>query len=428
MARVLVLTLVFPPDGVSTAVIMGELAADLKRDGHDVTVVTTVPHYNKDAEAEGRQPLHRKWAGLLARSEFEGVPVVHVAMPQKNANRLLRVLAWIQFHVLSVVATLVLVRRVDVIVSPSPPLTIGVCAWLLGLAYRAPYVYIVQELYPDIAIKLGAIRSRWVIRLLLALERFVYARARVITVIAGRMRGRIIDKGMAAAKVRLIPNFVDVDGMAPQAGGGEDNAFSHTHGLGGRLVVTYAGNMGPAQGLETVLRAAALLRDEPRVLFLFVGEGGERARLMAMASEEELTNVRFLPHQPYAVVPQIYGASGLCLVPLTARTGSDAVPSKVYRIMACARPVLVAAEPDCDLAVLVRTAQCGVVVPPGSPDDLARAVREAAHHPERCASMGEAGRAHVLAHYSRRAITGQYQALIREVTAGPNPVPEVRKP
>lgn len=422
MARVLVLTLVFPPDGVSTAVIMGELAADLKRGGHDVSVMTTVPHYNADAEAEARQPLRRMWGGLLARSQFQGVPVVHVAMPRKSANPLLRVLAWSQFHVLSVCATLVLMRKVDVIVSPSPPLTIGVCAWLLGLMYRAPYIYNVQELYPDIAITLGAIRNRHLVRLLLALERMVYARASVITAIAERMRDRIIEKGVGADKVRLIPNFVDSDEMAPLP---RDNAFSHEHGLDRRFVVTYAGNMGPAQGLETLLRAAALLRAEPDVLFLLVGEGGQRERLQGLAAEWGLGNVRFLSHQPYATMPLIYAASDVCLVPLTAETGRDAVPSKVYRIMACARPVLVAAESDADLAALVRLAQCGIVVPPGSPEALAQAVRDAARTPERGARMGQAGRTHVLAHYSRRAITAQYEALVREVTATPTRLREV---
>lgn len=414
MARVLVLTLVFPPDGVSTAVIMGDLAADLRRSGHDVTVVTTRPHYNRDAEAEARQPLRRAWGPLLARSEFAGVPVLHVAMPKKNASRLLRVFAWAQFHVLSLAAAIVLVRKVDVILAPSPPLTIGVCAWLLGRYHGAPYIYNVQELYPDIAIRMGAVRRPWMQRALFALERFVYARARAITVIGDGMRRRILDKGVPPANVRLIPNFVDLEDMAPLP---RHNAFSREHGLDGHFVVTYAGNMGPAQGLETVLACAARLRDDPRVLFLFVGGGADQEPLRARAREWALHNVRFLSHQPYAVVPQIYAASDLCLVPLSGQAGFDAVPSKVYRIMACARPLIVSAPADADLAGLVQAARAGLVVPPDSPDALAQAVREAIANPDRGAAMGEAGRAHVQAHYARRTISAQYEALVREVTA-----------
>jgi colanic acid biosynthesis glycosyl transferase WcaI len=414
MAHVLLLTLVFPPDGVSTAVIMGELSVDMRRAGHDVTVVTTVPHYNRDLEAESRQPLSRLWGPLLYRSEFQGLRVLHVGMPRKSGRVFSRLLAWTRFHVLSLIAAVMLVRRVDVILAPSPPLTIGLCAWLLGCVYRAPFVYNVQEVYPDIAIALGAIKNRRIISVLLALERFVYARARMVTVIGGGMRRRILAKAVPPEKVRLIPNFVDVGYMVPLP---KDNAFSREHGLASAFVVTYAGNMGPAQGLDTILDAAALLASEPGLLFLLVGEGSHHARLRATAQERNLANVLVLGHQSYDRVPHIYAASDLCVVPLAGQAGADAIPSKVYRIMACERPVLACADADSDLGELVRRAGCGLVVPPGSAARLAEAVRDAVRDPVASAGMGRAGRAHVLAHYSRAAVSAQYEGLIREVTA-----------
>lgn len=414
MARVLMLTLVFPPDGVSTAVLMGDLAVDLRRHGHDVTVMTTVPHYNTDTVAEARQPLRFGRMRLLARSEFHGVPVIHAAMPKKDASRLRRLLAWAQFHVLSLVAAMRLVRQADIIVAPSPPLTIGVCAWLLGRWYRAPFVYNVQELYPDIAIRLGAVRNGLLVRGLFTLERFVYARASAITVIADGMRRRVLDKGVPPGKVRVVPNFVDVEAMTPLP---RENTFRREHDLRDRFVVTYAGNLGPAQGLETALDAAALLRDDPRVLLLFVGGGGEQDRLTRIARDRGLANVRFVPHQPYARVPEIYAASDLCLVPLSGLTGYDAVPSKVYRIMACARPLLAQTIDGSDLADLVHAAGAGFVVAPDAPEALAAAIRQALADPARCAAMGAAGRAHVLRDYTREAVSARYEALLRELVA-----------
>jgi colanic acid biosynthesis glycosyl transferase WcaI len=421
MAHVLVLTLVFPPDGVSTAVIMGELSVDLKNAGHDVTVVTTTPHYNRDAEAESRQQLVRTWGPLLFRSDFQGIRVLHVGMPKKGRNVLFRLLAWTQFHLLSVIAAVALVRRVDVIFAPSPPLTIGVCAWLLGCLYRAPFIYNVQELYPDIAITLGALKNRPLISLLLALERFVYARARVITVIAAGMQRRILGKSVPAGKVRLIPNFVDVDDLVPLP---KANPFGGRHGLDRAFVVSYAGNMGPAQGLDTILGAASLLAGTPGLVFLLVGEGVLRDQLSTTARDRGLGNVLILPHHSYDVVPQIYGASDLCIVSLAVNAGADALPSKVYRIMACARPVLACADPNSDLGGLVTRARCGTVVPPGSPEKLAQSVREAMRDPTACAEMGRAGRAHVLAHYSRVAVSAQYEALVREITSPPRLRPD----
>ena len=233
------LTLVFPPDSVSTAQIMGELATDLQGVGHTVTVITTTPHYNRDPELEARQPLHRWWGRIVQRSTFAGAQVFHTIMPVKTASIVRRLAAWLQFHVLSVVVGVTALRNVDVIITPSPPLTMGVAAWLLGLWHRAPFVYNVQELYPDIAIALGAIKNRRIISVLLALERFVYARARMVTVIGAGMRRRILAKAVPPEKVRLIPNFVDVDHMLALP---KDNPFSREHGLARAFVVTYAGN------------------------------------------------------------------------------------------------------------------------------------------------------------------------------------------
>lgn len=411
MARVLILSLIFPPDGVSTAVIMGELAIDLKAAGHDVRVVTTVPHYNKDVVAEARQPLRRVFGPLLYRSDFHGVPVFHVAMPRKGPRVVARLLAWVQFHMLSYLVAVARVRRVDVIVAPSPPLTIGPFAWLLGVSYRAPFVYIVQEIYPDIAVTLGVLKSRWLITPLFALERFVYSRASRITVIAERMRRRLLEKGVAPEKVVTVPNFVDVTDMRPVP---KRNAFSKKHGLADAFVVSYAGNMGPAQGLDTLLEAATLLRADDRVKFLLVGDGGIKPQLEAIARDRGLGNVKFLPHHPYEVVPEIYGASDLCLVALAPKTGAEAAPSKVYRIMACARPVLACADEDSELASLVRTAGCGFVSPSGNAQALAETISAALVDP-RGKEMGARGRVYVIDHFDRSVVSQQYDTVIRGV-------------
>src|SRR6266542_47737 len=414
MARILILSLIFPPDGVSTALIMGELAVDLKAAGHDVTVVTTVPHYNRAIAAEAKQPLSSVFRPFLYSSDFGGVPVLHVAMPRKGPKVWSRLLAWVQFHFLTLVTALARIPETDVIVAPSPPLTIGLFAWLLGARYNAPFVYVVQEIYPDIAISLGAVKNPFLIGRLFALERFIYAKAAAITVIAERMRRRLLEKGVPAGKVRVVPNFVDVDDLRPMP---QSNDFSRPLGLDKSFVVTYAGNIGPAQGLDVILEAAAVLRDEPGLVFLIIGEGGAREKLKAEMVERRLQNVVILPHQPYEIVPLIYAASDMCLVPLAPGAGADAIPSKVYRIMACERAIIACAEDETDLAAVVREAGSGVIVPPGSAAGLSSAVLDGMKNPGGLAAMGAAGRAHVVAHYSRRAVSARYDALIREVVS-----------
>ena len=408
------LTLVFPPDSVSTAQIMGELATDLQGLGHTVTVITTTPHYNRDPELEARQPLRRWWGRIVQRSTFAGAQVFHTIMPVKTASIVRRLAAWLQFHVLSVVVGVAAVRDVDVIITPSPPLTMGVAAWLLGLWHRAPFVYNVQEIYPDIAIKMGAVRNPHAIRVLRWLERFVYARAAAITLIANHMARRLIEKGVPSSRVVVIPNFVDVDALervpAP-------NAFTAEHGLDNVFLVTYAGNLGPLQGLEPLVEASELLADTPGIVIALIGGGTLWQTLEHRIRAANLANVRLIPFQPYSRVPEIYGASDLSVVTQAASTGSDAIPSKVYRIMACASPILAVTEPESDLAALVIEAGAGVVVSPPTPAAIADAIRRACRDGPALRAMGDAGRRHVVQHYARPLVTARYEALLTHVIA-----------
>lgn len=417
MARVLVLTLLFPPDGVSTARLMGDVAEDLQRRGHDVTVLTTTPHYNRDVQAEARQPRQRRWGGILHTSRYAGIPVFHVAMPAKTRSRLLRVGAWLWFHAVSTVVGLaVLPGRPDVVLAPSPPLTMGVGAWLLGRWWRAPYIYNVWELHPDILVSLGMIRPGLAFRVLQALERFVYRHASIVTIAVPSGERRLVEKGVPPDRVRVVPNFVDTDALQPEP---RPNAFSRAHGLDGSFVITYAGNFGPAQELDTVLAAARLLVDEPRCRLVLVGGGTEWARIAGEATG--LSNVQVLPYQPFTAMPSIYGATDLALVPLAGGAGLEALPSKVYQIMGCGLPLVAMADPGSDLSNLVLQAGSGAVVAPGSAEALAATLRAAAQDPETWRARGRAGRAHVVEHYSRRRVAGTYDTIVRSLVSSRAP-------
>ncbi len=410
--NVVLLSLVFRPDNVSTAHVMADLATDLTSFGHQVTVFTTTPHYNEDADAEAAQPRRRFWGRLLQTSDYRGMRVYHAWMPRKGRSVVLRLLAWIWFHLVSTLAAVVLARRPSVILVPSPPLTAGVSAWILGRLRSVPFVYNVQEIYPDIAINLGALKNATAIQVMYALERFVYRRARSITVIAPRMRDRLLEKGVPPGKVMVIPNFVDLTDLSPRP---KDNPFSRAHGVHDKFVVSYAGNLGPAQGLECFVDVAALLRDQPELRLLLIGDGMLAEPLRARAAAQRLSNLLVIPYQPYSTVPDIYGASDVCVVAQATATGSDAIPSKVYRIMACERPIVAATDRRSDLAQLIREAHAGVVIPAESADALATAVRDAVSDPERWRRRGAAGRAYVAEHYSRETISRQYETLLKGV-------------
>ncbi len=367
-------TLLFAPDGVSTAVLMTELALELRDLGHEVVVLTATPHYNVEPEARSRQPLSRRWKGLLYQSCCDGIPVYHAAIPTKGHRVWTRLIDYARFHVVSLMAVLTVIGRYDVVLAPSPPLTIGLVAVVMGRLRRVPVVYNVQEIYPDAAVSLGLLRNRFLIRLLESIERFIYARSQVVVVISEWFRRRLLEKGVADETLRVIPNFVDTDFMQP---GARHNDFSAGLGLDDRFVVLYAGNIGLTQGFETILSVAKQLTSIRDLHFLIIGSGTREAWLKEQLVRENLHHVTLLPYQPRSLVPQLYASSDVCLVPLKQGTARETFPSKVYTIMAAGRPVIVSADPDSELAWVVGEAKCGVAVPPDDPDALAGAILRA---------------------------------------------------
>ena len=414
--NILVLSLYYHPDRAANAAIITQLTQTLAHQGHRVRVVCAMPHYDTNAiwpSFRGR---------LFQRDEHDGVQIVRVWLhvPADKTNLLGRIWNYISFNILSTLAGLT-GPRPDVILAPSPPLTIGLSAWLLGLLRRAPYVYNVQDIYPDVAVRLGALTNRRVIAFFSRLERFIYRHARAITVLSQGFRRNLLDKGVPEDKLSVIPNFVDTALIRP---GAKDNALSRREGLLDRFVVLFAGNMGHAQAMGQVLEAAALLHDHRDILFLLVGNGTARPDLESEAAERRLGNVRFLPYMALEEMPDLHAAADLCLVPLRRGVALDCVPSKALTICAAGRPMVAAVDPDSDIEHFVRGAGAGLCVPPEDPQAMAEAIQTLYRSPERRQEMGRRGRAHVLAHHTPEAAAQAYHNLFERILARRRGAPE----
>lgn len=411
--RILILTLVFAPDGVSTATIMTELAQGLNKLGHDLIVVTTTPHYNRDLDALAYQPLKPKWGQLLFQSEFRGINVYHARVQAKGKRVISRLIDYLRFHIISTLAAWRLGGMYRVVLAPSPPLTIGLSAMMLAFVRGVPFVYNVQEVYPDIAISLGILKNRIVIWALERLEQIIYARAEAVVVISEGFRRRLIAKGVPNQKLHVIPNFVDVGFIQP---GDRHNDFSQQQRLDQRFVVLYAGNIGLTQDFETVIAAAKQLADISEICFLIVGDGARREWLVKEVKESAIPNVLILPYQPHSTVPLMYASSDICLVPMLRGTTLGTFPSKIYTIMAAGRPAIVAADPDSELAWVVGESKCGVVVPPGDQAALAEAIRSAYNNRGTLGEMGINGREYAVKNHSPEAVARRYHKLLLAVT------------
>jgi colanic acid biosynthesis glycosyl transferase WcaI len=412
MSRVLLHSLIFSPDSVSTAYIITDLALELKRLGHQVSVLTTTPHYNIDQEALAAQPLEKKWLGLLYYSQCQGIPVWHVKIPMKGSRIWARALDYLRFHAISLVANLFLLKKQDIVISNSPPLTIGIIGPLLALRWRAKSVYVVQELYPDIAINRGIVKQKIIINLARYLEKMVYCcNARLVT-IAEQFQEIITKRGVSSGKVLFIPNGVDCKFYCPLP---KNNVFLETHGLTDNFIVLYAGNIGLMQDWESVIFAAQQLSGYP-IKFVVLGDGVNRKWLENKIKQLSLNNIIVISYQPKQLMPSINASADIIMVPMIPLGIKDGFPSKIFTSFASARPVIVSADQDSEMQRLTESSGCGRVVVPGDNQVFSDAVLKAFNERDLLADEGLRGRAFVLEHYSKQASAAKYNLIISELT------------
>ena len=404
--RVLILHMRYWPEATGTGPLVTELAEDLAAAGEDVVVVTSVPHYGlPEIPAEFR-------GGLIHRALKSGVTVYRTLAPVAHVGSALgRGLDYAAYTVLASLAAISL-GPVDIILCVAPPVTVGFSGWVVGFLRKCPTVFNAQDIWPDGLISMGRIHNQVLIAVLRRLEQLVYRTSNRITVVSEGMRKNVLSKGVAAGRVQVIPNWVDTERIHPVEG---PNPFRNELALGESFVVLFAGNVGYAAGLESVLAAAGLLRGEPRICFLIVGEGSAKADLLRAAEREGLTNVRFLPTQPSGILSNVLGAGDVGLVPLREGMGAVSVPSKAYAIMAGGRPILAAVPTDSEIRHLVAEAKCGVCVPAEEPQALAEAVLRLAGEPDRLKEYGRNARSYVVERYSRAIMTSRYRKLLGEV-------------
>ena len=445
MASILMLSLVFGPDTVSTANMMTDIAHGLCACGHKVTVLTTMPHYNP-SDAVRANPVYRS-RRLYTRANEGGVDIVRLWMPLKGQAVWRRALDYVWFHALALLLGIIVIRgRQDIVYVPSPPITLGLAGWLLSLLKGAKFIYDVRELWPDVPVRLGLLKNKWAIQAVYALEHFVYARTAAITTIARSFIDNLVRRGVPREKLFFTPNFVDVDLVSPRS---KDNAFAREHGLVDKFVVFYAGNIGLTQGLDVLLVEVGKLLEsqEPRAknqesrtknqepstqhlglstqdlalttqpaIIVVIGDGAGRAKLEQAVRESGVSNIMCLPFQPFSRVPDTYATADVCISPMKFGFSYDTVPSKIYTAMSAARPVISACEDDTESAHLLREAEAGIVVAPESATEMAEAIMQLRHSPELARRLGANARGWVVAHYSKTAVVAEYDRVMRLVS------------
>lgn len=398
----------FAPDTAPTGTVITRIVAELTDLGHTVHVVTALPWYRAHA-------IEPDWQGRLLRTESTGwgtIIRVHPFPGADKRNLLRRAIGFAGFSVLAGVAGVRAggwFRRVDVVLAMSPPLTLGLTGWVVGLTHRAPLVFNIQDVFPDAAVRTGALTNRRLIRVAEWLERVSYRRSAAVTVLSEDLADNVAGKlgPPGAARVHVIPNFVDTRAISP---GDRMTGYRAELGIGAEPVVLYAGNVGFSQSLDLVLAAA---RELPGVTFVVNGDGAARAELERDAAG--LANVRFAGYQPVERLAEVLATGDVHVVPLRAGLGNVSVPSKTYSSLAAARPVLAAIDPGTEIPRLLAAAGAGVAVPPDDPGAFVAALRALLDDPARRAELGAAGREWVVREASPEAVGRAYAALLAAV-------------
>ena len=398
--RVIVWGINYAPEFAGIAPHNVALCEFLDAEGHDVEMVTTFAYYptwRKSAEDCGRLyrtdvlsgiPVHRCWHFVPAR-----------------VSALKRILHEASFVLTSALCALFL-GAPDVYVVVSPPLLLGMAAWLVGKLKRAPFLFHVQDMQPDAAVGLGMLKANWFTRALYGLESFAYRKAARVSGITPGMLESFRKKGVPEWKLIYFPNTIELlnDTSLPERG-----AFRRRHGFASDdFLAVYSGNLGVKQGLDILLETAPLLSD-PRIRLVICGDGAQRATLAARVGEMKLTNLRLVPFE------EDYRAllidADICFITQQVGSGNSFFPSKLLRLLAEARPIVAVSAPESELAIALRQGGFGVNVPPGRPEELAALLDSLAKDPERLWIYGASGRRYVEQFEKSRVMRGFAQEL-----------------
>jgi glycosyltransferase involved in cell wall biosynthesis len=393
--RLLVLNQYYSPGVEATAHLLGELCEALT-DEFDITVVT------------GMVP----GVAQQGRSELNGVEVVRVGSTAFDRSKLsLRALNYLTYLVLSAVEGL-RASRPDVVLCMTDPPVIADVALALAKRFRTPLVVVTQDVFPEVAVALKRLDNRALVYALRLATRVYLERADRVVAIGERMRERLETKGADGDRVVVIPNWVNVDELGPRP---RDNQWARDHGLEDTFVVMHSGNIGHAQDLDSLIRAATFLRDLDQLRIVLIGGGARREELKELARLLEVDNVVFMGYQAREDLADSLSSADVHVVGLARGLAGYVVPSRLYGVLAVGRPVIAAAEDSSETASVVRGADCGLVVPPGRPELLARALRRAYDGELDLQGMGERGRAFVAAEGDSRVAIGRYRALLHEL-------------
>jgi glycosyltransferase involved in cell wall biosynthesis len=368
-----------------------EMAKFLRSQGHELVIVASDMNYQT-----GQRTVEMR--GLYVEQTIDGIRVLRAySYPSLHVSFFWRVVSFVSF-MFSSVWTALQVEDADLVMGTTPPIFQAVSAWIVAVIRRKPFLLEVRDLWPEFGVSMGVLKNPIVIAPARWLENFLYARASHILVNSPAYRRYLLEKGLPEKKVTFIPYGTDIDMFNP---GVDGSSIRRKLGLDGKFVVLYAGAMGPANDIYTVLRAADRLRDEAEIRFVFFGAGKDVGRIQEEARARALENVIFAGVAPKKDMPAVVASADVCLailqnIPMFRTT----YPNKVFDYMAAGRPTVLVI--DGVIREVIEASNGGVFVRPGDDTLLAKTILELSRDPQRVQELARNARDYLVKHLNRR--------------------------
>jgi glycosyltransferase involved in cell wall biosynthesis len=404
--NILFLSHYFPPEVNAPASRTFEHCRAWAAAGHQVTVVSCVPHH----------PMGKVFPGyrnrLVQQESRDGIRAVKVlTYVTANEGFLKRTFNYV-FYMVMATAVAPFLPRADVVISTSPQFFNGLAGFFVSRLKRCPWVLEIRDLWPESIVAVGALTDARAIRALEALERFAYAHADHIVPVTHPFAAHIARVSGRTHGVTVIPNGVDLELFSERP---PDDAYAARLGIAGKFVASYVGTHGMAHGLDTLLDAAELLAQRKDIVFVMAGDGAERERLQAAIAARGLDNVKMLGQLPKDEMPGLWACSTVSLVLLKKQDlFTSVIPSKIFESMAMRKPIVLGVRGEAQR--IITESGSGICIEPESAVELASALRTLADDAALRERLAEAGFAYVRAHYDRACLAADYEAVLRTVT------------
>jgi len=411
--HILIMGMNYHPEEIGIGPFTTELSNYLARKGHKVTVVTAFPHYPEWKVYPGYR------GNLFVKEMQQEVMVLRVyTYIPKTSSRIKRILYDVSLSCTSLISALC-VQRPDLIICICPPLLLGLSGLALSKVRGIPFLFHIQDLNIEAAIQVGMLNNPILLRYLYKLEKRIYDEAAGISVIAHGITKNLLSKGVPKSKIYELPNWADSERLHPQS---SDVAFRKQLGLSPKSVlVMYAGNLGNKQGLETLIDAAALLKDRQEIRFAICGDGTARKALKERANHLGVASIQFLGILHGSVMPSAFSAADIFIITQKKEVVEFCLPSKLLSYSAVARPIIAAVNLRSETASWINKANAGLVVPPENPEALAEAILYLASKRDLRTSLGENAREHVVENFSRGNILPRFEEVIQTLNASRAP-------